>query len=69
MGEARSKLEMYQRRRAALATWEEQQRQYLQTVPSRFFKMIAGMVLFIPLVFFCFTIACFKQNKWPWDLQ
>lgn len=38
-------------------------------IPERFFKLLAGVFLFLPLTMYSFGAVCWQQNKWPWEVQ
>lgn len=63
MGEAKRRIQIQEHRANAQVAAAK----YVGTIPSRLVKAIVGVTLFPFLVWFSFTVHCFKRNKWPWD--
>ena len=36
---------------------------------QKLIKAFAGVFLFLPLTMISFGAVCYKENKWPWELN
>lgn len=62
MGEAKTKRELKEQRRAARRAAAE----YSKTIPMRAIKALLGAILAPFILAFVIAADCFQDNKWPW---
>lgn len=63
MGEARTKRELKEQKRAERKARQEM----MKTIPIRIIKGLAGAFLWPLVITFVVSKGCFKDNEWPWE--